>query len=247
MKIKVSQIPNSTATTRRVGAPAATMLLAVALLAVGCETMSDGQQTTAKGAGVGAVAGAVIGAAAGGSRGAATGAVLGAGAGALGGYAWSKRMEEHKRAMEQATAGTGVAVTQTPDNQLKVDVPSDVSFDVGRADIKPNFRPILDKFAQGLTSNPGATVRIIGHTDSTGSDNTNRPLSLHRAESVRDYLSGHGIAAQRVAVDGRGSHEPVAENTTDVGRAKNRRVEIYVGEQQVAAAPAPAPASAPAR
>ena len=232
-------------THRRASYCSVVFVLAATALASGCETMNEGQQTTAKGAGVGAVAGAVIGAATGGSRGAATGAVLGAGAGALGGYAWSRRMDEHKRAMEQATSGTGVAVTQTPDNQLKIDVPSDVSFDVGRAEIKPNFRPILDKFVQGLASNQGATVRVIGHTDNTGSDASNKTLSVHRAESVRDYLSGHGIGAQRVAVDGHGSHEPVAENTSDVGRAKNRRVEIYVGEPQASAAPAPA--SAPAR
>jgi outer membrane protein OmpA-like peptidoglycan-associated protein len=202
--------------------------------------MTETQETTAKGAGIGAVAGAAIGAIAGGGRGAAIGAGVGAGVGAIGGYVWSQKMEDQKRSMEQATSGTGVAVTQTADNQLKLEVPSDVSFDVGRSDIKPNFRPILDKFAQGLVSNPASTVRIVGHTDSSGTDAINNPLSVNRAASVRDYVVGHGVDARRITIDGRGSHEPIADNSTDAGRAKNRRVEIFVAEQAAAS-------SAPAR
>jgi outer membrane protein OmpA-like peptidoglycan-associated protein len=209
-------------------------MLATVALASGCASMTETQQTTAKGAGIGAVAGAAIGAVAGGGRGAAIGAGVGAGVGAIGGYVWSQKMEEQKRSMEQATSGTGVAVTQTADNQLKLEVPSDVSFDVGRADIKPNFRPILDKFAQGLVSNPATTVRIVGHTDSSGTDAINDPLSVNRAASVRDYVVGRGVDTQRIAIDGRGSHEPIADNSTDAGRAKNRRVEIFVAEQAAA-------------
>ena len=228
---------------RHLGATTVTVafLLTSTLLLSSCAEMNEGQQNTARGAGIGTVAGAVIGGITGGSRGAVTGAVLGAGAGAAGGYIWSRKMEEQKRSMEHATAGTGVAVSQTADNQLKLEVPSDVSFDVGRADIKANFRPILEKFAQGLAANPGATVRVIGHTDSTGSDALNKPLSLHRAESVKSYLGDRGALAGRITVDGRGEHEPIAENTTDAGRAKNRRVEIFMGEPPVAQAPAPAP------
>jgi len=216
------------------------LMLATVALASGCASMTETQQTTAKGAGIGAVAGAAIGAVAGGGRGAAIGAGVGAGVGAIGGYVWSQKMEEQKRSMEQATSGTGVAVTQTTDNQLKLEVPSDVSFDVGRADIKPNFRPILDKFAQGLVAHPATTVRIVGHTDSSGTDAINNPLSVNRAASVRDYVVGRGVDTQRIAIDGRGSHEPIADNSTDAGRAKNRRVEIFVAEQAAAS-------SAPAR
>src|SRR5690606_1558427 len=133
----------------------------------GCETMTDTQKRTAIGTGVGAVAGAALGSAVGGGGATRTGAVLGAAAGGIGTYVWSKRMEDQKKAMEQATAGTGVGVSQTADNQLKLDIPSDISFDTGRADIKANFRPVLDRFAQTLTANPATTVRIIGHTDST--------------------------------------------------------------------------------
>lgn len=200
----------------------------------GCANMSETQQDTAKGAGIGALAGAVLGAATGGSKGAATGAVLGGAVGAGGGYIWSKKMQEQKAAMEKATAGTGVAVSQTADNRLKLDIPSDVSFDVGRAAIKPNFAPVLNHFATSLNQNAVTTVTIIGHTDSTGSDAINNPLSVDRANAARDYLVSRGVARTRIATDGRGSREPVADNNTQQGRDKNRRVEIYVAEQVAA-------------
>jgi outer membrane protein OmpA-like peptidoglycan-associated protein len=206
----------------------------IALTLSGCANMSETQRGTAQGAGIGAVAGALLGAATGGSKGAATGAVLGGAVGAGGGYIWSKKMQDQKAAMEQATAGTGVAVSQTTDNRLKLDIPSDVSFDVGRSAIKPNFAPILNQFATSLNQNPVTTVTIIGHTDATGSDAVNNPLSIDRADSARDYLVSRGVARTRIATDGRGSREPVADNNTQQGRDKNRRVEIYVAEQVAA-------------
>ena len=207
--------------------------LAIGVLS-GCANMNETQQGTAKGAGIGAVAGALLGAATGGSKGAATGAVLGGAVGAGGGYIWSKKMQDQKVAMEQATRGTGVAVSQTQDNRLKLDIPSDVSFDVGRAAIKSNFAPILSQFATSLNQNPVSTVTIIGHTDNTGSDAINNPLSIDRAEAARDYLVSRGVARTRIATDGRGSREPVADNNSPAGRDKNRRVEIYVAEQVAA-------------
>ena len=207
--------------------------LSIGLLS-GCANMSETQQGTAKGAGIGAVAGALLGAATGGSRGAAQGAALGGAVGAGGGYIWSKKMQDQKAAMEKATAGTGVAVSQTNDNRLKLDIPSDVSFDVGRAAIKPNFAPVLGHFATSLNQNPVTTVTIIGHTDSTGSDAINNPLSEDRAAAARDYLVSRGVARTRIATEGRGAREPVADNNTQQGRDKNRRVEIYVAEQVAA-------------
>jgi outer membrane protein OmpA-like peptidoglycan-associated protein len=214
-------------------APLSAAALAVAVLA-GCADMTETQRGTAQGAGIGAVAGALIGAATGGSKGAATGAVLGGAVGAGGGYIWSKKMQDQKIAMERATAGTGVAVSQTTDNRLKLDIPSDASFDVGRSAIKPGFVPVLNHFADSLNQNPVTTVTIIGHTDSTGSDAINNPLSFDRANAARNYLISRGVAAQRIATDGRGSREPIASNATEQGRAQNRRVEIYVAEQVAA-------------
>jgi outer membrane protein OmpA-like peptidoglycan-associated protein len=209
------------------------LLTAGALALTGCANMSETQKRTAIGTGVGAAAGAALGSSVGGSGGATRGgALLGAAVGGIGTYIWSQRMEEQKRAMEQATAGTGVGVVQTPDNQLRLDIPSDISFDVGRADIKSNFRPVLDRFAQTLNANPNTEVRIIGHTDSTGSDAINNPLSVNRAAGTRQYLTDRGVSPNRIAIDGRGSHEPVADNGTESGRSRNRRVEIFVAEPQ---------------
>ncbi|MEG1279003.1 MAG: OmpA family protein [Comamonas sp.] len=210
------------------------LVSAVASLAIlsGCANMSDTQRSTATGAGVGALGGAAVGAIAGGHAG--KGAIIGAGVGALGSYIWSQHMEKQKREMEQATVGTGVVVTQTPDNQLKLDIPSDISFQTNRADIQSNFAPILDRFAEGLRNNQNAQVRVIGHTDSTGNDSINDPLSLARAESTRNYLTARGINGARIQVQGMGSRQPVATNDTAQGRAHNRRVEIFVGETQQA-------------
>ena len=204
---------------------------AAALLISGCANMdmTDTQRRTATGAGIGALAGAVIGSATGGHAG--TGAVVGAGVGALGTYIWSQNMERQKREMEQATQGTGIGVTQTANNQLKLDIPSDISFDTGRSVIKGNFAPVLDRFAAGLRDNQNTDVQIVGHTDSTGSDAINNPLSVDRATSTRNYLTARGVSGSRIEIEGRGSYQPIASNNTAEGRARNRRVEIFVGER----------------
>jgi len=196
---------------------------AIALLTTGCANISETQKGSGIGAGVGAVAGALIG----GEK----GALLGAAVGGAGGYIWSRHMQDKKAAMEQATAGTGVQVTQTADNQLKLAIPSDISFDTGRADIKANLRPILDQFANGLANQPKSEVRIVGYTDNVGSDALNQPLSVNRAASARDYLVSKGVSSQRVVIDGRGDKDPISDNTSEAGRAKNRRVEIFLAEK----------------
>ena len=190
--------------------------------------MSARQQGTATGAGVGAVAGAVLGSATGGKAG--TGAVVGGALGAIIGNVWSKRQEDRRVALEQATKGTGVEVTRTADNQLKLNIPNDVSFDVNSANIKPAMHSVLDPFVTTLRGDPAARIDIVGHTDSTGSDAVNYPLSVERAQSVRDYLVSRGVTAANIRTEGRGEREPVADNATESGRAKNRRVEIFLRE-----------------
>ncbi len=213
------------------------LTIAATVAVSGCANMTETQRGTATGAGIGAGLGAILGATTsdGGGKRAATGAVLGGAAGAVVGNIWSTRMQEQKRKMEQATQGTGVDVTQTADNRLKLEIPSDISFDTNRADIKPNFRPILDKFAATLAENPYTTVTIIGHTDNTGSDAINDPLSVNRAARTRDYLTSRGVSPNRFSIDGRGSHEPLVANNSEANRAQNRRVEIFVAEQQATA------------
>ncbi len=199
-------------------------LSAAVVFVSGCANMSDTQRNSAIGAGLGGLAGVAIGDS-------GKSAAIGAGLGALGGYIWSNQMAQKKAAMEQATVGTGVGVTQTADNQLKLNIPSDISFDTGRSEIKYNLRPVLDQFAQGLSNQPNTEIRIVGHTDSTGSDSINNPLSFERAASARDYLASRGVDSRRIQIDGRGSREPIANNGSDAGRAANRRIEIFLAER----------------
>jgi len=204
-----------------------------ALAVAGCADMTATQRGTAAGAGIGAASGAVIGAAtAGGNRGksAATGAAIGGAVGAIGGYIWSKKMEESRQKMEQASQGTGIDVSRTADNRLKLNIPADAGFDVNRSELKPSLRSVLDKFATTLNEHAVTSIAIVGHTDSTGSDAVNNPLSMARAQSTRDYLVAHGVAPGRIGVSGRGEYEPIANNDTAAGRALNRRVEIFIAE-----------------
>ncbi|MFM2348483.1 MAG: hypothetical protein RL654_3236 [Pseudomonadota bacterium] len=210
--------------------PLVLALTSAALLLGGCADMSARQKGTATGAAAGAAVGAVLSKVTGGKAG--SGAVIGGAVGAVAGNLWSKKMEDKQRAMEQATQGTGVGVTRTDDNQLKVNVPSDLSFDTGRSNIRHELAPILSKFAHGLDAT--MRVQIIGHTDSQGTDAVNNPLSLDRAASVRDYLVSQGVSATRISVDGKGERQPVADNSTADGRAKNRRVEIFLREPEKA-------------
>jgi outer membrane protein OmpA-like peptidoglycan-associated protein len=206
----------------------AVVTLAALLGACADMNMDDRTKRTATGGAIGAVAGGVIGANSGGHAG--TGALIGGALGAIAGNVWSRHMESQQRAMEQATQGTGVEVTRTNDNQLKLNVPADVSFDSGRSDVKPQLRAVLDQFAAGLKSQPNTLVNIVGHTDSQGSDAVNEPLSRDRAQSVKAYLVDRGVGSARIDTAGRGEHEPIADNSTADGRARNRRVEIFLRE-----------------
>src|SRR5687767_9066470 len=201
-------------------------LAAASVGSAGCQSMTDRQRHTAVGAGAGAATGAVVGKATGGN--AATGAVVGGAIGAVAGNLWSKRMDDKRAEMNRATQGTGIQVSRTNDNQLRVAVPSDFSFDTGSAAIKPQMRPVLDQFAQGLS--PNQRITVVGHSDNVGADVVNNRLSLERAAAVREYLRAHGVDTSRVMVNGRGEAEPIASNDTPTGRAENRRVEIFLSE-----------------
>jgi outer membrane protein OmpA-like peptidoglycan-associated protein len=203
----------------------------VALSLGGCANMSESQKTTATGAGAGAAAGALVGLlTAGGNKGksAATGAVAGAAVGALGGYLWNQHLEKQKQDLQVASAGTGVQVTQTQDNRLKMNVPADAGFATGSAQMNARMYPILESLATGLNQNPSESVQVFGFTDSTGTDAINYPLSENRALTVKNFLVSRGVAAQRISTQGLGPQNPVASNATAEGRAANRRVEIYV-------------------
>ncbi len=191
----------------------------------------SGNMGNAAAAALGALGGALAGVAISkGTGGEKTGrdAAIGAAIGAVGGFIWNQKMEEQRIAMEKATAGTGISVAKTVNNELKMEVPADAGFAIGQATIQPRLQSVLNTFAHTLRANGSTQVSIIGHTDSTGSDAINEPLSINRANSTRDYLVRNGVSASRFTTAGMGSRQPIATNNTDAGRAANRRVEIYV-------------------
>lgn len=139
-------------------------------------------------------------------------------------------MEERRLALLEAAEGTDVRVERTVDDQLKIQVPGDISFALGIASPQFRLRPVLDAFAQVLANDKAILVRLVGHTDSSGTDANNDPLSLRRAETMRGYLEVRGIKADRIELAGRGSREPIAGNDTPEDRSRNRRVEILLRE-----------------
>lgn len=146
----------------------------------------------------------------------------------IGGNLWSPRMEERRLAVVQASGGTGIGVVRTADNQLKLTLPTDAAFDLGRSELKPTMRPALDEASRDLDEQ--VRITIVGHTDSSAGDAVNGPLSLDRAETVREYLVHHGVRRGRLLVEGRGGRQPVASNATEAGRAANRRIEIFLSQ-----------------
>jgi outer membrane protein OmpA-like peptidoglycan-associated protein len=199
----------------------AVFTVAASLLA-GCATQQG--TSTAVGTGVGAGAGAALGAIFGGGKGAAIGAGAGALVGGITGYNW----QAIRNKLSGATRGTGTQITEQPDGSLKLNIPSSVTFDTNSYAIKPSFAPVLDQLAQTMTQNPEIIAQVIGYTDSTGNPAYNQTLSVNRAQSVTGYLGQRGIAPQRLSAIGRGESDPVADNSTEAGRAANRRVEIYL-------------------
>ncbi|MFK0573783.1 OmpA family protein [Endozoicomonas sp.] len=200
-------------------------LLMGALLA-GCQTTNPytGDQQASKSTkyGLGGVlAGAAIGALADGGEGAWKGALIGGAAGSGYGY-YLDNQENRLRAELQ---GTGVQVYREGD-QLKLIMPSNITFDSSKSDIKSAFYPVLGSVARVFNEYDRNLIQVVGYTDSTGGDKINLPLSQARADSVANYIAFQGVDGSRITGYGRGSMDPVASNNTSEGRAKNRRVEI---------------------
>jgi len=139
-------------------------------------------------------------------------------------------MEDRFLMMERATRGTGSDVARTPDNRLRLSFSNDMAFDRNGSAVRPPLRSLLDPLAASLVDDAKVRISIVGHTDSSGTEAINKPLSLDRAQSVRDYLAARGVSPMRVETAGRGSREPLADNGSEAGRARNRRVEIFLRE-----------------
>jgi outer membrane protein OmpA-like peptidoglycan-associated protein len=122
-----------------------------------------------------------------------------------------------------------IAVAAAPPAREKI-VLRGVHFDFNKATIRPDARPILDQAAAILKEHSGVSVTVEGHTDAIGSDEYNQRLSVRRATAVGDYLTEHGVDAERMSAVGRGKTKPVASNDSEDGRAQNRRVELIVAD-----------------
>lgn len=181
-------------------------------------------ENTGAGAIVGALGGAVIGGLIGGNR---KGALIGAGIGAVTGAGVGVYLDQQQRDLERNLEGTGATVTNTGE-ELLVNLPSSITFDVDRADIQPQFRESLAKVSSTLVQYESSLIDIVGHTDNTGSDSYNQSLSERRADSVAAFMINRGVIQERIVAFGQGETQPVASNDTAAGRAQNRRVELRI-------------------
>lgn len=154
-------------------------------------------------------------------------ALIGAGVGALGGAAVGSYMDRQQRDLEAQLSGSGVGVARQGDN-LVLRMPSDVTFATNQSNIDPRFNATLDDVANVLRRYDQSLVDIVGHTDSSGGDAINQPLSERRAVSVADALIRAGVQRERLYVAGNSARNPVASNATPEGRSQNRRVEILI-------------------
>jgi outer membrane protein OmpA-like peptidoglycan-associated protein len=188
----------------------------------GCASMNNTERGAAGGAGAGGAIGAIIGRQTGNTaRGAIIGAVLGGAAGAVIGRRMDRQAEQLESTLPAADVervGEGIAVT----------FESGVLFPFDSDQVLPAGRENLRQLANSLRDYPETEVLIVGHTDSQGADDYNLRLSNRRAESARQFLVAQGINGARIRTEGRGESEPVADNTSDSGRAQNRRVEVAI-------------------
>lgn len=221
------------------------VVCAVAIATLGGCATDDPNRRAKTGAAIGAVAGAVIGNQVSGARGAPiVGAVVGAIAGGAVGNYMDKQKAELERQLAEEAARKELAITELSDGSLKIGIASDVSFDVDSAQIKPDALNTYAKIANVLKTYDKTVIHVVGHTDSTGSDEYNQSLSERRAASVASYMGGQGLPGTRVRQEGRGEREPLANNSTADGRKKNRRVDIVIkpvveGQEQQAWTPPP--------
>ncbi len=202
-------------------------------LASGCATQTQTQKGAAIGTGVGAAVGAGLGQAIGRSTSATLiGAAAGAVAGGLTGGAIGKYMDRQEAAMRQEMANVdGTSVQRTMD-ALAITFKSDVLFPYDSYSLKPGSNDELDRVAKVLNQYPQTNIIVAGYTDSKGADDYNKILSERRAESVKNALTGMGVNQSRITTMGYGKNNPIADNGTEAGRLKNRRVEIVINPQK---------------
>ncbi len=204
-------------------------LAALSLVSLGaCVTDPNTGERHVSRTAIGGVGGAGLGYLLGGLVGGKTARIVGAGIGAAAGGYVGYRMDQQIRELDEATAGTGVEVTETPSGDgILVNLP-DVTFAVDSTAISPQMRAVLDDVAASMVQYPNSLIDVMGHTDSTGSEQYNLDLSRRRTESVANFLVSRGVSRARIETIGYGEQYPVADNSTEAGRAQNRRVEIRI-------------------
>ena len=208
--------------------------LAGAVLLTGCATYTgqtsdpnDPNRTRTGaliGAGIGAVAGLLSGDDAVERR---QRAMVGAGVGALAGGGIGAYQDRQEAELRRERAGSGVDVVRQGDN-ITLNMPGNITFAFDSSNLQSQFHPILDNVADTLNEYNQTVIEVAGHTDSVGDSGYNQNLSVERAQSVANYLSGRGVMQQRMIVTGAGETRPIASNDTEAGRAQNRRVEITI-------------------
>jgi len=200
---------------------------AITLALAGCQTTDpySGEQktsNTAKGAGIGAVGGAIAAAIISGKR---KNVLLAAGLGALAGGAVGNYMDRQEAKLRTQLQNTGVSVTRVGDTII-LNMPGNVTFATNSSDVSADFYAVLDSVALVINEFEKTYVDVVGHTDSTGSQEYNQQLSVARAGSVARYLESQKVLPERILTTGMGPNDPIADNDTAEGRALNRRVEI---------------------
>ena len=195
----------------------------------GCVTDPNTGEKKVSRTAIGGAGGALAGLLLGGLIGGKTGRIVGAGIGGIAGAAVGYTMDKQIKELKEQTAGSGVDVTETDNGSaILVNLPDGVTFDVASYTLKPTFRTTLDQVADSLIRYPNSLIDVYGHTDSTGSDAYKQTLSENRARTVANYLISRGVPAARIRSPGFGETMPVADNATEAGRTKNRRVEIKI-------------------
>lgn len=208
---------------------------AALLLMAGCTTTDTvtGERTrnnTGTGAIIGAIAGAAAGTLAGGND--RRNAMIGAGVGALAGAAIGHYMDQQEQNLRERLSGSGIGVTRVSQDRILLNFPADLTFDFNRDSVKSQFLPSLRDVAGVLRDYPQTTIDVQGHADSVGTDAVNQDLSERRALNVSSVLIQNGVIRERVIATGFGETRPVADNSTDTGRARNRRVEVLISAFQ---------------
>ena len=231
------------------------VLAAASLVPTGCSSLKntwDGMTQTGQGATAGGAAGAALGAGVGaiigGGKGTWIGALVGSALGAGTGAVVGNQMQRQKKDLEKELASvrelasqrdtTYIIQTVKDSNNLdaiKLVMGNAVLFATNSSTLSAAAQAALSRVAYNLNQFPDTDVTVVGYTDNTGSEELNQRLSLQRAEAVVNYLTSHGVAADRLKAIGEGWNNPIASNATPEGRAQNRRVELFItaGNQMI--------------